>query len=133
MKLLSMILILSVIPVGCHASEAPDIPTLISKSQLSVVRIVVLKIEPNKKPMAIIVGTGFAVGPGLVATAAHVVKDLPEGAIFLVPADQEQLDIKRNSAKVLACEPKHDIAIVECPSLKSMPSLMLYKDSEVKI
>ena len=134
MKLISIVVILSTVLVGCDASDDPDIPALIQKSKLSVVRVVVLKIGPDKKPTPLIVGTGFVVDTGLVATAAHVVKDLPEGTIFfLVPANQEQFDIKQNSAKVLACEPKHDIAIIECPTLKSLPSLMLYPKSEVKI
>lgn len=133
MKTLISSLALLFIAIGCQPAKSPDIPAIIQQCKPSLVRVVVIQIGPDKKLSPHVVGTGFVVSPGMIATAYHVVKDLPKGHIFLVPADKETFDLQQSSAEVVAFASKHDIALLECPSLKNLPALPLHRSLEVKM
>ncbi len=133
MKVLISSLALLLTATGCQTAESPDMRAIIQQSRSSLVRVVVVAIGADKKRSARIVGTGFVVAPGRIATAYHVVKDLPRGSIFLVPADKETFDLQQSSAEVVASESKHDIALLDCPSLKNLPALPLHHSLEVNM
>jgi len=77
-------------------------------------------------------GSGFLVAPGIAVTALHVVDDIPENSIFLVPADQDQLNNK-NLGTILAKDPDHDLVLLRCTFLTDRPFLKLGEPSKVKI
>ena len=133
MKLKGVFTMLLLLFSGCQTSATADIPSLIESGKPSLVRVVVVESGQNRKPTPHVLGTGFIVAPGRVATAAHIVKDLPKGSIFLVPADQETFDFQQNSAEVVVLEIKHDLALLQCPALKDRPALQLHRAEDVKM
>ena len=126
-------LIIAFTTTACQSILSKDVPSLIRKSKHSLVRVVVLKINQNGEKKPHVLGTGFVVEPGVAATAAHVVKDLPEGSFFLVPADQENFIPNQNVARIAVLDLKHDLVLLESPALDNMPSMQLYSTQDVKI
>ncbi len=130
----AMLLILALCCCSCEAAPPSDLPTLIEQSQRSVVRLVVVGIDATKKPVTRVVGSGFVVAPGKIATSAHILTKLPKGILlFLVPASQEQFDVKQNVAEVNTINTQHDLALLECPALIQLPSLTLGETKDVRL
>lgn len=132
MKQIPIILLIGVICAGCQNEDCTSVPSLIQKAESSVVRVMSVTLDQEKKPVPIIRGSGFFVAPGIAVTALHVVDDIPENRIFLVPADQDQLNNK-NLGTILAKDSDHDLVLIQCPFLKDRPCLNLGEPRKAKI
>ena len=132
MKQLTIIVLIGVICAGCQNEDGTSVPSLIQKAESSVVRVMSVTLDQEKKPVPNIRGSGFLVAPGIACTALHVVDNIPENRIFLVPADQDQMNNK-NLGTILAKDPDHDLVLIQCTLLTDRPFLKLGEPSKVKI
>jgi hypothetical protein len=86
----------------------------------SVVRILVVGVKPNGERVCCLTGTGFVVGPDMVATNAHVVDDTElknagaTSSIIVVP-DGDLKNLKQG--KVMWRSDELDLAVVSFPGL----------------
>jgi len=134
MKRYAIPLILALLCCSCQTTPQSDLPSIIEQAQQSVVRLVVVAFDADKKPQSVVVGSGFVVGKGKIATAAHILTKLSKGAtLFAVPAPQEEFNLTKNVTIVYALDAKHDLALLSCAGLAKLPSLPLGKTDEVRL
>jgi len=132
MKKLIIILLICQICTGCENVDEKSVPSLIKEAESSIVRVMFVTKDKEKVPLPVVRGSAFLVAPGIAVTALHVIDGLPEKSIFLVPADQNQLN-KKNLATIFVKDPNHDLVLLRCPFLKDRSFLKLGEPNQVEI
>lgn len=100
-----------------------DVPAVVAQCNPSVVFIAVY--DSQDRPLG--TGSGFVVGPGLVATCHHVVEHAAQARIKT--HDRIEYPVE----KVVAASAGHDVALLSVPQMKGVPALELRKLSTIRV
>ena len=92
------------------------------EAERSVVRIMVLQLDANDQPIAVVGGSGFVVAPGKIVTNNHVVTPV-DGAVkqlyYVVPDRFSGTEGK--DAQLLQTLPAADLALLSSPEITAPP------------
>ena len=95
------------------------------EAERSVVRIMVLHLDANDQPIAVVGGSGFVVAPGKIVTNNHVVQPV-DGSVkqlyYVVPDRFSGTEGK--DAQLLQTWPQADLALLSAPEIAA-PSLKI--------